>query len=541
MKYSNYSAVIIGSGIAGLYLAYKLSLNNKFKDGILLVSKKEIGVSNSKYAQGGIVAVLGQNASDSTALHVKDTLAAGAGLNDFHVVSYISEASEEVIKDLIKIGVQFDKDEKGKLKFTLEGAHSTPRILHAGGDATGRVIAEKLIEVVQAQKNITIYENALAVELLCDMEKNCKGVIVYREETDDYEAIYSGATVLATGGCGQVYKYTTNPKTAIGGGIVLAKEVGANIQDMEFVQFHPTALNIKSGNKMPLISESVRGEGAILVDDLGNDFMPKYDPRASLAPRDVVTRAIIEYLKENPEREIFLDISNIELSQFKSRFPTITKICEENGIDLKKNLIPVAPSAHYLMGGIKATVQGETNINNLYAIGECSRTGLHGANRLASNSLLECVVTAYELSMLLDEKPQTTVKKLDESIKNTLNIYDEHIELEEFDCQSIQENIKEIMWKNVGIERCEKDMLEALYELNNIKKMFSSKKYINFEHYETKTMLECAIIITESALKRKESIGSHFRIDEIRGNREDKREIRENEISIKWFYFRRTC
>ena len=532
MKYSNYSIVVIGSGIAGLYLAYRLSLNSKFKDGILLVSKKEIGTSNSKYAQGGIVAVLRENTSDSTALHVKDTLTAGAGLNDFNVVSFISEASEEVIKDLIKVGVNFDKNEKNKLKFTLEGAHSTPRILHAGGDATGRVIDEKLIEVVRNQKNITIYENTLAVELLCDKEKNCKGVIVYREDEDDYEAIYSSATVLATGGAGQVYKYTTNPKTAIGNGIVLAKNIGATIKDMEFVQFHPTALNIKNTDKMPLISESVRGEGAILVDDLGNDFMKNYDPRASLAPRDIVTRSIIEYLKENPEREIFLDISNIELSKFKSRFPTITKICEDNNVDLTKNLIPVTPSAHYLMGGIKATVQGETNINNLYAIGECSNTGLHGANRLASNSLLECVVTAYELAILLEEKPLPIVKKLDENIKNTLNTYDEHIELEEFDCENIQKNIKEIMWKNVGIERCEEEMLEALYELNNIKKTFDQKKYINFEHYETKAMLECAILITESALKRKESIGSHYRIDENRIDT-NKREVRENEIFIK--------
>ena len=276
MKHSEYSAVIVGSGAAGLYTALKLSDNMNLPEGILIVTKSKLGESNSMYAQGGIVGVLNENKADSVDSHVADTLKAGAGLNDEKVVRYISENSDTVIKDLMNYGVNFDKDTKGNLAYTLEAAHSCRRILHSGGDATGRCITETLAADVIHDDNITVMENTIAVELLINADSECTGLIVYNESTNEHEIIYSNAVILATGGLGQLYKYTTNPEGATGDGFDLAYNAGAILQDMEFVQFHPTALAINPESKDRfLISESVRGEGAKLVDNSGNEFMSK--------------------------------------------------------------------------------------------------------------------------------------------------------------------------------------------------------------------------------------------------------------------------
>ena len=532
MKYSKYSVVIVGSGIAGLYLAYKLSCAKNYKDGILLITKSGLNESNSRLAQGGIVAVLPENKLDSTSLHVSDTIKSGCGLSDFNVVKFISENSAKVIEDLLKIGVEFDKNERNRLNFTIEAAHSIPRVLHAGGDCTGKVIESRLCELISKCDSITIYEETLAVELLCDQNGECKGILTYNSKNDSYEAIYSNATVLATGGAGQVYKYTTNPGVATGDGLALAINAGAKIRDMEFIQFHPSALDVPhcgassdcGGGKMSLISEAVRGEGAVVVDETGECFVKKYDERGSLAPRDVLSRAIYMHMQEKQDQsdgaKIYLDISKIGMEKFKARFPGITEICENSGVDLAKMLIPIAPSAHYCMGGISTQVNGTTSIKGLYAIGEVACTGLHGANRLASNSLLECVVSAYELAKLLGKSELDAPRMIDEAAKATVDAYSCDIDYEiEVDVAALTSKIKNVMWNNAGILRSEKGLSNALFELNEIEKTLGlpegvRRKRLNREQYELRNMLAVARAIVIAALERKIGIGAHYRSDD---------------------------
>ncbi len=515
MKYSEYSVVVVGSGAAGLYSALKISQQMNLPDGVLLITKSYLGNSNSLYAQGGIVGVLHQNPEDSVEKHVNDTLIAGAGLSDEKAVEYISSASDEVLNDLIDSGVEFDRDTNGNLTFTLEAAHSMRRILHAGGDATGRKITESLSEMVRADENIVILENAMAVELLVDSDKECKGVIVYNALTGEHEIVYTSALILATGGMGQLYKYTTNPEGATGDGIDLAYNAGAILQDMEFIQFHPTALALSPDNKDRfLISEAVRGEGAKLINSEGREFMSNYHDKRELAPRDIVTRAIFSEMNKEHKFNVFLNASMIDSMKLFKRFPTISKRCRENGIDISQKPIPVAPAAHYSMGGIKATVEGKTSLKGLYAIGEGSSTGLHGANRLASNSLLECVVCAYELADYLSFANLSTPKKIDENIRTLINLYSQPISEEDYNVEALKQKLKDIMWNNVGIIRSEESLLKAKTEIAELKKGFKrSRKCLNKDEYEYRNMLTAAFLIIEGALSRKESRGAHCRSD----------------------------
>lgn len=515
MKYSEYSVVVVGSGAAGLYAALKISQQINLPDGVLLVTKSELGESNSKYAQGGIVGVIHQNPEDSVESHVQDTLKAGAGLNDRKAVEYISEASDEVVNDLIANGVKFDTNPDGQLTFTLEAAHSIRRILHAGGDATGKGITTALCNDVRNDDNITVIENSMAVELLVNSDSECKGVILYNELTGEHEIVYTSAVVLATGGLGQLYKFTTNPDGATGDGIDLAYQAGAIIQDMEFVQFHPTALAISPENKNRfLISEAVRGEGAKLVNTTGEQFMSKYHDKRELAPRDIVTRAIFSEMQKNHSFNVFLNASIIDTNKLFKRFPTISKRCNENGIDISKKPIPVAPAAHYSMGGIKATVEGRTSVKGLYAIGECASTGLHGANRLASNSLLECVVCAYELADYLSFANLTTPKKIDENIMKTIDLYSRPLSEVDYNTEALKQTLKDLMWANVGIIRNEDDLLKAQKLIKQYQREFQrERKCLNQEEYEYRNMLTAASLIIEGALRRKESRGAHSRSD----------------------------
>lgn len=515
MKYSEYSVVIVGSGAAGLYAALKISQQINLPEGVLLLTKSYLGNSNSLYAQGGIVGVLLQNPEDCVEKHVEDTLTAGAGLSDRSTVEYISEASDEVINDLIENGVDFDRNADGELTFTLEAAHSIRRILHAGGDATGRGITEALCREVRADENIVVMENAVAAELLVDSDQECKGVIVYNELTGEHEIVYTSALVLATGGLGQLYKYTTNPDGATGDGIDLAYNAGAIIQDMEFVQFHPTALALSPESKDRfLISEAVRGEGARLINNHGMEFMSKYHDKRELAPRDIVTRAIYSEMNKEHKFNVFLNASMIDHMKLFKRFPTISKRCGECGIDISAKPIPVAPAAHYSMGGIKASVEGRTSIRGLYAIGECASTGLHGANRLASNSLLECVVCAYELADYLSFANLAIPKKIDENIRRIIDIYSQPLSEADYNIELLKANLKDIMWNNVGIIRSEENLLKARKEVENLKKAFKrTRKCLNKEEYEYRNMLSVASLIIDSALSRKESRGAHCRSD----------------------------
>ena len=514
MKHSTYSVVIIGSGAAGLYSALKISQQLVLPEGILLVTKSTLSDCNSYHAQGGIVSVLPQNKEDSIDLHVKDTMKSGVGLSEANVVSSISEKSAQVIKDMDDMGVIFDKNENGEYLLTLEGAHSVRRILHSGGDSTGAGIVNAFINRVGETSDISIYENTMAVELMLNEEKECQGVILFNEQTREYEAVHSSVVILATGGLGQVYKYTSNPKVATGDGIALAYLAGAEIQDLEFVQFHPTTLMIENSNERFLISEALRGEGAKLLLKDGSNFMDKYDEREELAPRDIVTRAIFEEMKKNNENCVLLDATMLGEEKLKKRFPTIYKKCLENGIDISKDYIPVAPAAHYTMGGIRADVEGRTSIKGLYAIGEVASTGLHGANRLASNSLLECVVCAYELANYLTFADLSVPKQLDKKVFDLIKKYDEQGEYFDIDVEECKNKVRDIMWNYVGICRDEEGLKYALSQLKQMKKELACQtKYETQSEYELRNMIIDAILITDGALERKESRGGHFRND----------------------------
>ncbi|MBR2068821.1 MAG: L-aspartate oxidase [Candidatus Gastranaerophilales bacterium] len=518
MKYSKYNVVIIGSGLAGLYLANKLANQSAFQDGVLLVTKENVFSGSTSLAQGGMVSVIPEiNKSDSIESHVKDTIKAGCGLNNINTVKFVSENSFLAAQELIRMGVEFDRSEKNLLNFTMEGAHSCPRILHAKGDSTGEVIEKTLCNNILNSSDIDIYTNTMAIDILVDNQNIAHGIIVYNEQNNSYEAIYSNNIVIATGGIGQIYKNTTNPKTSTADGIALAYKAGCEVENMEFVQFHPTGLYCKDKDVTPLISESVRGEGAKLVDINGDYFAYKYHQNADLAPRDIVARAIYSQMKLTNAQYVNLDISQIGIEKFKQRFPTITKICLENNIDLSTGLIPVTPVQHYFMGGIKTDINSKTSIENLYAIGECAMTGLHGANRLASNSLLECAVFAHNLATNLIKNSTCPPKKHDEKIKKIIDKYSEINSLPNDTAVAdvLFNRLKVVMSKYVSIERNSKDLTQALVELSGIEKEANFDNSLYKRKYELDNALTVAKLITSSALKRETSIGAHFRSDSI--------------------------
>lgn len=510
MKNSKFSVIVAGSGLSGLYAALKIEQQLKLPNGILLVTKSELDESNSYYAQGGMVAVLQDNEKDSVELHVSDTLKAGAGLSELNTTKFVSENSDKVVHDLLKFGVEFDRDENGNFTLTKEAAHSIRRILHSGGDATGREMTIALCKKVKENKNITIKENSPIVDI--SIKNNiCTGIITYNAKTNEYEAIEAPVVILATGGVGQLYKYTTNPSVATGDGPALCYRAGVELQDMEFVQFHPTSLADDSRENRFLISEAVRGEGAKLCDKNGNEFMYKYDERKELAPRDIVARSIFTEMEETKVPNVYLNATGIGKEKLLKRFPTIAKRCSEIGIDITKDFIPVSPAAHYFMGGVKTNLTAETSAKRLFAIGEVSSTGLHGANRLASNSLLECVVFAYEVADYLKHTPFSNISGIDE---NLISRYEKVCEFSTINIENLKTRLKEIMWENVGIFRNEKSLTGALNTVNKIEKEFGRiDKCKNSEEYELRNMLITARLIIKSALNRKESRGAHYRTD----------------------------
>lgn len=516
MKHSKFSTVIIGSGISGLYASLKLEQQLKLQNGILLVTKSNLEDSNSYYAQGGMVAVLKDNNKDSVSLHVTDTIKAGAGLSELNTAKFVSENSDKVVHDLLKFGVKFDRDENGNFTLTKEAAHSIRRILHSGGDATGREMAIALCKKVRENKNITIWENTTVVDL--SVENNtCNGMIVYNSETNDYTAVEATAIILATGGIGQLYKYTTNPSGATGDGYALAYRAGAELRDMEFVQFHPTSLADDTGENRFLISEAVRGEGAKLCDKSGIEFMAKYDERKELAPRDIVARSIFTEMKEKNLPNVYLNASVIGKEKLMKRFPTIAKRCSESNINIAKDFIPVSPAAHYFMGGVKTDLSSQTTVKGLYAIGEVASTGLHGANRLASNSLLECVVFAYRAAEFLKDN----VLRYDNPVINgdLVKKYDSPQNFEGTNVEEIKTALKEIMWSNVGIFRDENSLKTAQAQVKALSKKFGRTDVCsNTQEYELRNMLITSSLIIKSALNRKESRGAHYRTDYLDKN-----------------------
>jgi len=508
MQKFEYEVLIIGSGASALYSALKISRRNDFKGRILIVTKCPFGESNSRYAQGGIASAIKNNISDNISLYVNDTLKSGDGLSDESVVHSIIADSEAVINDLEYFGTKFDYGTNGEYEFALGGGHSTKRVLHCGEDATGMVMIKALSDAVKSSQNIDILPKVMAVELIVD-NNQCFGAVIFDKAGKEHKIVLANSVILASGGAGQVYKYTTNPYGATGDGIALAFQAGVVIRDLEFVQFHPTALALNSNRY--LISEAVRGEGAKLVNHQGEEFMQNYSDKKELAQRDVVARAIISEMEKENSSNVFLKTSDIDKDVLLKRFPTIAKKCKSSGIDITKDFIPIAPAAHYMIGGIEAEINGKTSIDGLYAVGEVASVGFHGANRLASNSLLECVVCANKLSQ---ELKFTNKIPNNQKIANIVDFYSAENLNENYNLSELKNELKDLMWRNVGIIRSEASLKEAKIKIETLMKDYNfGKCYSSAEEYEYRNMLLTSLLIAKCALERKESRGAHYRSD----------------------------
>lgn len=487
---------VIGAGIAGLYTALQTS---EYAD-VVLISKKGLDDSNTRWAQGGIAAVTTK--SDSPALHRQDTLIAGAGLCSYEAVEVLVHEGPDRLKELIAYGTEFDRDEQGRYELTKEGAHSKRRILHAHGDATGAEIVRALSARVMEQPNITVLENHFAIDVIAQ-DGECVGVIV-RKPDGELFFLESKATVLATGGAGQLYRYTTNPEIATADGIGIAYRAGARIKDVEFIQFHPTALYYPGAPRF-LISEAVRGEGAILRNSNGERFMDKYHPQKELAPRDIVARAIVSEMEKTSASFVYLDITHESEDLIKHRFPTIYNFCLQYGLDMVTDWIPVAPACHYIMGGVQTDLHGETTAKRLFACGEASCTGVHGANRLASNSLSEAVVFGYRISQRIKELSELpAIRPLTVASQNRQN--------RAFNTREQRVKLQKLMLRHVSLKRHEKGLKKALEELERMERYYEYQPHER-EAFEFLNLLTAAVLTTKAALIREESRGGHYRND----------------------------
>ncbi len=505
--------LIIGSGIAGLSLALKLRDLGE----VTILTKKRVFETSTSLAQGGIACVIDEE--DSFDLHIQDTLAVGDGLSKKEVVELVVKTAPERIKELIKWGVNFDKDPENPDKFhlTLEGGHSRRRILHVG-DYTGRAIENTLIERVLELENIKILENHFVVKLILENFLKPSRIIgaFVLDLIHIKPVIYlAKVVVLCTGGAGKVYLYTSNPDTATGDGIALAYQAGCRIANMEFVQFHPTCLYHPQAKNF-LISEALRGEGAVLLNAEGKRFMHKYDPiKKELASRDVVTRAIDMELKKTGAECVYLDISHLPSDYIRKRFPYIYETCLKFGIDITSQPIPVVPAAHYLCGGIATNIWGQTDISNLFAIGECACTGLHGGNRLASNSLLEALCFSHQASLKIREMwKELKREKIKKPMLKELAV--KEIKEEKVFISHNWDLIRKIMWDFVGIVRSLKMLEFAKKRIEFIKKEIEENWagiYLDLDTMELKNIAIIAELIVNSALQRLESRGTHYLIE----------------------------
>ena len=495
--------LILGSGIAGLYTAIKASEHFQ----VTVLTKKTIEVSNTERAQGGIAVAIDE--ADSPTLHFEDTLRAGAGLCDPLTVRILVEEGPSCVEELMGMGAQFDRQD-GELALTREAAHSQRRILHALGDATGWEIERALVAKAKESPNIIVGEGRFVVDLLEDYKGDIVGALVFNEEAGKLEGHLAKAVVLATGGLGQVYRYTTNPSVATGDGMAVALRAGADLMDMEFVQFHPTALLIPKAPRF-LISEAVRGEGAHLINAAGLRFMENI-PGQELAPRDIVARAIWQEMNQG---SVYLDFRPIGQQRILTRFPTIYQTCLNFGIDVLTTPLPVAPAAHYMMGGIATNSHGETSLPNLYAAGECACNGVHGANRLASNSLLDGLVFGARIVQKMKDKIEAQRPSWEEvlspegSLRDTVS--EENGSVKQLDSQSLRNQIQDLMWENVGILRNQTGLKKAIESLA----AWEQDDFLTccVDDLETGNMLAVGAVIAKAAYDRQESRGGHFRSD----------------------------
>lgn len=489
--------LVIGSGIAGLNFALRASKYGK----VIVVTKKEIMESNTNYAQGGIAAVISKD--DSFASHIRDTLKTGCGLCDKKAVNVLVKNAPKEISELIELGINFNLC-NGKLCLSKEGGHSENRIVYAT-DKTGNAVEEILVKNARKNRNIEVYENHLAIKLILK-DKKCIGCVVLDKKNNKTKNIFSKVTVLATGGICQIYQHTSNPEIATGDGIAIAYRAGACLKDMEFVQFHPTVLNKKINSKNFLISETVRGEGGILKNSKNIAFMEKYHKLKDLAPRDTVARAVTAELKKG---HVYIDISHKGKDFIKKRFPSIYKNCLKHGIDITKEPIPITPAAHFLCGGIKTDTYGNTNIKALFALGETACTQVHGANRLASNSLLESLVFSSRAAEASKKYLKNKIAIENADLNNRIKI-NKNSEIKKL--ENLKTKLQKIMWDNVGIIRKEKKLEHALEKIKTMEKQEKKieSKGISEKIIELRNMILAAKIITKAALMRKESRGTHY-------------------------------
>ncbi len=493
--------LVIGGGVAGLRAAIELAS----KGSVLVLTKDKATESTTGYAQGGIAVALSDE--DEVSIHYNDTINAGDGLCNKEAVQIMVEEGPEYILELMSWGAEFDKD-GSKLSYTREGAHSRRRILHSRGDSTGKEIERALIKKARSYSTIERYDFAYTLDLLVK-DNRCVGAVVLRG--DQIIHVFAKSVLLATGGAGQLFSRTTNPMISTGDGLAIAYRAGAEVMDMEFIQFHPTTLYFPGAPQF-LLSEAMRGEGAVLKNIQGQSFMNNYHKMAELAPRDAVTRAIVSEMVKTSAKHVLLDLTHLEKDFVKKRFPLIYTTCLQYNIDVTEEMVPVCPSAHYIMGGIKTNIHGETSIEGLFAAGEVACTGIHGSNRLASNSLLEGLVygartgkRAVAYASEISGHPDSSEFSMDSKLILTGADTD-------FDIDKKRSSLRQIMWNKVGIIRCEKSLTAARNWLSRQRHLIDSA-FRDRRGFEFKNMLTVADIVTESAYSRKNSVGAHYRSD----------------------------
>lgn len=502
--------LVIGGGVAGLRAAIAAAERGAE---VILLTKDTIEQSNTWYAQGGIAAVL--QPLDSVEAHIRDTELVGVGICDENAVRIVVEEGPKRVLELLSWGANFDKQAGNAhdLAFGLEGGHSYARILHAYGDATGRELAQTLINKVRSYEAIRISESSFAIDLVTH-ESRCVGVLALIH--GEVHIIWARRTILASGGAGQLYRESSNPKIATADGHAMAYRAGATVQDMEMVQFHPTTLYV-AGSSRALITEAVRGEGAYLVDKNGYRFMPDYHKDAELAPRDIVSRAIVAQIRKTFFTNVFLDARHLDAVKFKSRFPQLAVLCEQFELDPAKDLIPIHPATHYMIGGVDCDAFGRTSLPGLYAIGEAACSGLHGANRLASNSLLEGLVFGARSGEDAAEEARKNNVRFPQDLEHRI----EPSSRTELDINDVQSSLRSVMWRNVGIERTGDRLAEtreiiAFWSRYVMDKVFDPAEIspeAAVAGWELQNMLTVCYLITSAAYTRTESRGAHYRMD----------------------------